>query len=124
MTTTSKALSLAGALALAALASAQAADSLPKEFHGHWCIDPVTYATNDVSTIVYKRKVGKRCPVEDSNDDNSVRISAQRLDWRLFNCKLVSFEGNLLKCRNSIDGRISRSEMKLQKGRLFKTDLD
>ena len=62
---------LAIAITLATFGTAHA--QVPAQLHG-----------ND-------RKRGKRCPVEDSNDDNSIRISAGRFQWSGFGCTVAQF---------------------------------
>lgn len=54
---------------------------MPAALYGHWCQDfKAMDKASDYTTLLYNRKVGKRCPPEDSDDDNSIRISSQ-LTW-------------------------------------------
>src|SRR6266487_2379495 len=88
---------LAIAITLATFGTAHA--QVPAQLHGHWCQDmnammklaKASGNGNDLSVLVYDRKRGKRCPVEDSNDDNSIRISAGRFQWSGFGCTVAQF---------------------------------
>ena len=67
---------------------------MPSRFHGHWCVDGPTQSTDQSGfTMTYHRIKGKRCPVEDSNDDNSVRITARRFAWPGHSCD-ADYRGN------------------------------
>src|SRR5262245_16841573 len=84
---------------------------VPAKLHGHWCVDASTYRGSDASTLVYHRRTGRRCPTEDSDDDNSVEISAQRFDWRGFSCRVTALDNYYdwvsLQCRSrdKFDGK-------------------
>jgi hypothetical protein len=105
MKTTMKTL-LATAAVVAALTSpALAVPVTPTEMHGHWCVDASTFKNGlDASTLIYHKRTGRRCPVEDGDDDNSVKISAQSLDWSGFTCRVTAVDNFKLlvdlKCRS------------------------
>jgi hypothetical protein len=87
--------------------------TMPAAMRTHWCL-----ANTDSSdgSRTYDKPIGGRCPAEDSDDDNSVLISATRLDWANHTCA-VKYMGVFrhtnwlgLQCRGR--GKLSKETWK------------
>jgi hypothetical protein len=65
------------------LVSPQAhAASMPTPLQGHWCADGlVRDSAGRYEVLAYHLKRGARCPPEDSDDDNSLRITGSKFTW-------------------------------------------